>query len=137
MHLNFFGKLADQEWRRLPSRFSFVEIGSFVVMPNHVHGIISIHEGDTMISDETQPHAIVEQFGRPVSGSVPTIVRSYKSSVSLRINRLRDHPAHPIWQRNYYEHVIRDDVDLEQISTYIEYNPERWKEDRLNPDGLP
>jgi REP-associated tyrosine transposase len=77
----------------------------------------------------------IEQFGKPVPGSIPTIVRSYKAAVSLRIHRLRGTPAGPIWQRNYYEHVVRSETDLHRIQAYIESNPARWAVDRLHPDA--
>ena len=173
MILTQMGRIAQQEWERLPARFPSLELGSFVVMPNHMHAILIliddpgrgttedgkdtgqevtrraptaerfIDPGRNTAEDGNGPgqdipcHAPTEErFGHPVRGSIPTIVRSYKSSVSWRINRLREHPNHPVWQRNYYEHVIRDHADWERIDTYIRENPRLWDKDQLNPNQM-
>ena len=78
-----------------------------------------------------------ERFGQPLSGSIPTIVRSYKSTVTKRINDLRHTPAAAVWQRNYYEQIIRDETSLEGMREYIVNNPLKWAVDRENPDRLP
>jgi putative transposase len=75
----------------------------------------------------------IEQFGRPVTGSIPTIIRSYKSAVSLRIHHLRGTPGSPVWQRNFYERVVRDEDELRQIAEYILNNPLGWETDGENP----
>ena len=76
----------------------------------------------------------MEQFGKPVAGSLPTIVRSFKSAVTKRINEIRNSPGLPLWQRNYYEHVIRNEADYNRIAEYVATNPQRWEEDKLHPD---
>jgi hypothetical protein len=77
----------------------------------------------------------VEQFGKPVSGSLPTIVRSFKSAVTKRINKTRNAHGAKLWQRNYYEHIIRDENELNRIREYIANNPMKWESDRENPVG--
>ena len=72
-----------------------------------------------------------EQFQKPVAGSIPTIIRTFKAAVTRRIGR--EHNATGIWQRNYYEHVIRDETDLQNKTDYIEANPMLWDEDEKNP----
>jgi putative transposase len=144
MQMNFVGRISRKEWERLPGRFPFLEIGSFVVMPNHIHAILIMGRGtaghDEAIVSENSRRAptgmAIEYFRRPVAGSLPTIVRSYKSAVSLRVNRLRQRPNHPLWQRNYYEHVIRDQVEWEHIEAYIQANPKLWDTDQINPFRL-
>jgi len=79
------------------------------------------------------PPQQTEQFGKPVPGSIPTIIRSFKSAVAKRINALRATPGAPVWQRNYYEHIIRDERALNAIRRYIAENPLRWHLDRNNP----
>ena len=74
----------------------------------------------------------VESFGNPLNNSLPTIVRSFKSAVTLHINRVRFTPGEPVWQSNYYEHIIRDDEELNEIRDYILYNPEKWVLDPEN-----
>jgi putative transposase len=127
MKLSLPGKIAQQELLRLAKRFPHIRLGEFVVMPNHVHAVIFIVDHDNRAPTE-------EAFGQPVHGSIPTIVRSYKSSVTWQVNRLRDAPAHPVWQRNYYEHIVRNERDLRRICAYIQTNPERWDEDGLQKD---
>ena len=138
MKLSKFGLAAKQQWEKLPKRFSNIEIGAFVIMPNHVHGIIRIIErtgtagtSETLGSDSSR-RAQTEAFQKPVPSSIPTIVRSYKSAVSYRINLMRCTDGVPVWQRNYYEHVIRDHEDWDRIERYIESNPSRWAEDEEN-----
>lgn len=129
IQLNALGIIADECWRAIPDHFPNVELGAFVVMPNHVHGILAINEDvDANASTST------EQFQKPVPGSIPTIVRSYKSAVTRRIGR--EHNATGIWQRNYYEHVIRNQTEWDRIHRYIEANPSTWTEDKENPSSL-
>jgi len=77
-----------------------------------------------------------ESYGRPVVGSLPTIVRSFKSVVTKRLNRIRSNPDGPIWQRNYYERVIRGDKELTALRQYILNNPSQWNTDKNNPHNL-
>ena len=91
-------------------------------------GNLNDHDGE--LSGRAPTH---EQYQKPVKGSIPTIVRSYKSSVSYRINLMRGTQAIPVWQRNYYEHIIRNERDLQNKTDYIEANPMLWAEDDENP----
>lgn len=143
LQLNEFGLVATQQWEKLPKRFPHIELGAFVIMPNHGHGIIVIadgrgtarnrndHDGESSRRAPTR-----EQFQKPVKGSIPTIIRSYKSSVSYRINLMRGTQDVPVWQSNYYEHVIRDEKDLQNKTDYIEANPMLWDEDDNNPINI-
>lgn len=74
-----------------------------------------------------------ERFGKPVPGSIPTVIRSYKSAVTKQINDLRGTPGLIVWQRNYYEHIIRNAREYDLICQYIIENPLRWELDRFNP----
>ncbi len=76
----------------------------------------------------------VEQFGKPTSNTVPTIVRLFKSASTKRINEMHHTPGVPVWQRNYYEHIIRNDDELNHIREYIAGNTAQWELDRENPD---
>ena len=78
----------------------------------------------------------VEQFSKPIAGSLPTVIRSFKSAATKNINRLRGTPGVSVWQRNYYEHIIRSENDLAAIRRYIQNNPQKWAYDRNNPDAL-
>lgn len=132
MNLSARGKIAEECWLAIPEHFPFVELGAYVVMPNHVHGIIVIAEvgaqqccAPTM--DDPSPHKINVK-----PGSLGAIVRSYKSAVTYISNKA--HGPAKIWQRNYYEHVIRDSHAMENITHYIEANPSRWNDDDENPN---
>jgi len=116
------GCLAD-----LPSHFQDVELDEWVVMPNHVHAILVIHGRGTACRAPT----LNVRFGRPVSGSLPTAVGTYKAAVTTLARR--NHLADAVWQRNYFEHVIRDEEDLRRIREYIAHNPPSWEIDEENP----
>jgi len=130
IHLNDAGCVVKRCWIEIPRHFSFIELDKFVVMPNHMHGIIIIPD----IRKGTACRApTLEKFGNPVPGSLPTIIRSFKSAVTRTINIIRDTPGIPLWQRNYYEHVMRDEDALNRTREYIMHNPLRWDLDRENP----
>ncbi len=82
----------------------------------------------------TKHCAPTEQFGKPTSNTIPTIVRGYKSTVTKQINNIRKTPGQSVWQRSYYEHVIRNEKSYNRIAEYIRYNPEKWMEDKYYMD---
>jgi putative transposase len=102
-----------------------VELGEFVVMPNHFHGIVILSSNAPRgAPDEgVTRRAPTEEFGKPRPGTISTIVRSYKAAVTFRIHLMRGMSNVPVWQHNYYEHVSRDDKDWQWIHTYVESNP--------------
>lgn len=134
MKFSQFGEIARDEWLKTAELRPNVKLyeDEFVVMPNHVHGIIWINENDDV--GARRRRAPTEQFGKPTMGSLPTIIRAYKSAVTYAINEMRNTHGAPVWQRNYYEHVIRDQTDLEQIYKYIQFNPIQWEKDEENPE---
>jgi len=127
MQLNEMGKIVDECWHAIPEHFPNLELGAYIVMPNHLHGIIVINDDGrgTIYRAPTQ-----EQFQKPVKGSIPTIIRTFKAAVTRRIGR--EHNPTGIWQKNYYEHIIRDHEDWDRIHRYIEANPSMWAEDEEN-----
>ncbi len=181
------GEIARDGWAAIPAHFPSVSLDAFVVMPNHLHGIL-IHRGvgarhavpiprpATQVRHHTTAlgveadgrrvdvpgegarHAVPlrdgngdigwdgttddgavggsERFGRPAVGTIPTIVRSFKAAVARQINVGRGTPGAPVWQRNYYEHIIRNDESLRRIRRYIADNPRQWDLDRLNGSPL-
>jgi putative transposase len=129
MHLNDIGQVAVDEWLKTASLRTNVILDEFIVMPNHFHGVVILKSD----CNGTARRATTETFGKPVANSTPTIVRSYKSAVTKRVNALRHMPGASVWQHNYYEHVIRDENDLNSIREYIRYNPLKWAEDEENP----
>ena len=141
MLLNDFGKIVDEEWRKTPFIRPYVELDTFIVMPNHLHGITMIHEHATAPGIGTYaagPHGARPRAvnGRPngaPSGSLGAIVGQFKSSSARRINRTRSTPGSAVWQRGFYEHVIRSEESLASIREYVAGNPAKWAEDRYNP----
>ena len=146
MLLNEWGQIAWDCWQAIPEHFPHVELDTWVIMPDHVHGIIIITESAVRAQHAAPLQERIPQHERaPVQsprtnvqpGSLGAIVRSFKSAATRRINQLRDMPGTPFWQRNYWEHIIRDDRSLNRIREYIDNNPARWPEDQLHPDAPP
>ncbi|MCX5971911.1 MAG: transposase [Coprothermobacterota bacterium] len=134
MQMNRWGEIADECWQAIPIHFGNVELDAVVVMPNHVHGIIMITDvGATHASPLHSPMPTIPNGPKP--RSIGAIIGSYKSGVSKRINGTCATLGKTVWQRNYYEHVIRNEAELDLIRQYIESNPARWAEDRENPNG--
>ncbi len=126
VELNELGRIAAEEWLKSARIRIEIELDAWVLMPNHVHGIVIITD-DLCRGD------------RPVAPSGPrprslgAMMAGFKSAATKRINTMRGTPGVSIWQRNYYEHVIRYESTLDRIRQYIADNPARWPEDRENP----
>jgi len=130
VQLNACGEIARAEWLRTTAIRHEIELDEFVVMPNHFHAIVIITECDGgSVGARRRRAPTIEQFSKPIAGSIPTIIRAYKSAVTTRINQLRGTPGAPLWQRNYWEHVIRNDGELSRIRAYIRNNPVAWETD--------
>ncbi|MBD2576241.1 transposase [Oscillatoria sp. FACHB-1406] len=123
VHLNALGKIARSCWQEIPHHFDGVNLDVFVIMPNHLHGLLTILHETAWSSEATQ------EFGKMVSGSVSSILRCYKAAVTRKINLLCNSKAYPIWQKNYYEHIVRDEESLSSIRQYIIDNPLVWEND--------
>jgi putative transposase len=137
MKLNAIGKIISSCWLDVPNHFPGVELSEYIIMPNHMHGIIRI-PARARHAVPLQRHAeVVEAFGVPRVGSVPTIVRSFKSAVSQRARKVLGRPDARIWQRNYFERVIRNEHELHKIRQYIVQNPARWQFEKDNLDEPP
>lgn len=123
MNLNLIGTIVKKTWEEIPMHFPYVEVDSHIVMPNHFHGIIVINNLVGALHAEPLPIKL-----QPLG----VIVRSFKSAVTKRVHALYliDHTK--IWQRNYYEHIIRDEQDYQKIFEYIENNPANWSVDEEN-----
>jgi REP element-mobilizing transposase RayT len=145
VHLNGPGEIVKREWLKTFAIRKNLGLDEYVIMPNHFHGIMiikcrgtvrraptGVHYADTTL----QRAPTAEQFGKPVSCSLPTVVRLFKSAVTKHINEIRSFPKSVVWQRNYYEHVIRNEFELNSIKEYIQNNPMKWHLDRENPDRI-
>lgn len=126
------GKIVLKAWGGLPDHYPHVRLDAFVVMPNHVHGIVVITDRPD-VEAQHAAHLRNDVSPGPAPGSLSTIVRSFKSASTKRVNELRAMPGMPFWKRSYYEHVIRNNRDLERIRAYIVTNPLKWALDRENP----
>jgi REP element-mobilizing transposase RayT len=127
MRINRAGSIAQWTWAELPKHFRGIKTDQFVIMPNHIHGIIHI----TNIVVGAQHAAPAKSHVQ--SASLGAIVRSFKSAVSKRCKEQAVIPGATIWQRNYYDHVIRNENELIRIREYIATNPLRWSLDPENP----
>lgn len=128
--LNEFGQLVCSEWQRTPVVRPNVELDEHVIMPNHLHGIVKIMQPGRGVL----PYAHCGP-GSP-SQSLGAIVRGFKAATTKYINEIRQTPGARVWQRNYYEHVIRNEKELERIREYIANNPAQWALDRENPEAV-
>lgn len=146
MQLNDIGDLAEKYWKEIPTHFPIIELGNFVVMPNHIHGILIIDKStdpnvETLQCNVSTGQCNVakntlitagknEQMSKisPKPGSISTIVRSYKSVVSKNA-----HLTQPDfeWQSRFHDHIIRNKESFERIQIYISTNPKNWKDDKF------
>lgn len=135
MVLSEVGKMVEEVWIAIPDHFPKVELGNFVVMPNHFHGIITICVEETQgiivgaRHAVPQKHSPFEKFGKPVSGSLATIIRSFKSATTKAFHKFPDHSEEPLWQQGYYDHVIWNEREYRAIYDYIRANPMKWEKD--------
>jgi REP element-mobilizing transposase RayT len=132
MVLNDAGRIVQAVWDDLPNHYLDVELDECVVMPNHVHGIVVIVGAGLKPAPTTRPASTttgtIKRYG------LPEIVRAWKTFSARRINETRKTPGIKIWQRNYYEHIIRNENKLNRIREYIQNNPMKWEFDRENPN---
>ena len=146
VQLNQFGEIVKEEWLRTEQIRPEITMDEFMVMPNHMHGIImkrnDIHNksvGAHINAPWDRAYRGVRAHGgapvRREPKTLGSIIAGFKSVVTHRINLLRKTPPTPIWQRNYYEHVIRDEENLNRIRQYIIDNPVKWDEDEENPQN--
>ena len=197
MKLNEYGQIAHEQWQKIPARFETIELDSFIIMPNHIHGILIIHDpvgagftpaqntqndlpgigqpqglplqnsndagftpapflgtpthGGKMPNTRVgaSPTPTVNPSGQPVIGQpqgLPRrvtggdVVGAYKSLVAnecLKIYKTKNETMGNLWQRNYYEHIIRDEKSYLKIAQYILGNPVKWELDSFYPGGPP
>ncbi len=126
MRLNELGRIVEQTWHGLPNHYCHLELDAFVIMPNHIHMVILL----TDVGAGLKPAPTTKRHG------LSEIVRAFKTFSSRRINDQCGTPGISIWQRNYYEHVIRTETTLNHIRRYVADNPLRWAFDPDNPDAV-
>ena len=117
MQLNNFGNIVQFHWRSLEKHHSHIRLDQFVVMPNHFHGIIIINKNvDAAIGQQQK--------------AMPEIIRGFKTFSARQVNKVRHQSGVPLWQRNYYERIIRNEEELDRVQKYIINNPRNWTKDR-------
>ena len=147
VQLSSIGKIAHQFWADIPQHFNYIDLDAFIIMPNHIHGIIIINQPSDNIPIDDHEDVIcnvstnnVDYVSQtmsqlsPKAGSLSVIIRSYKAAVSrwCKQNSLNNFR----WQPRFYEHIIRDQSSLDRIREYIINNPLRWHEDKNNPVNI-
>jgi putative transposase len=148
MYVNEYGEVVQKRWDAIPIHFRNVELGAFVIMPNHVHGIIFINaecRGE-VLSPRDDPNNNVQDAYMDetynLDGETPPlrkptlgqIIAYFKYQSTKEMNRIETETAiTKFWQRNYYEHIIRDEKDLQNKTDYINANPSLWDKDENNP----
>lgn len=121
MHCNPFGAILWEVWNSLPTRYPQISIDTAIVMPDHLHGIIILHPVREVHEPPLQTHSQPRRIM-----TIPLIVGYLKMNTAKRINAMRNTPGVPIWHRNYFDRILRDDLDYDTISEYILTNPHRW-----------
>lgn len=155
MQLNAIGRVVSAQWQQLTYRFPDLELGEWVVMPNHIHGILIITgrgeacngRGEASLkiknvdaalflpdASSLQSESVIADASplRPTGttpGSVGAIIQNFKSVVSRKLSTQNEKRKGSVWQRNYYEHVIRNEGEFNAISDYIITNPQNWEKD--------
>ena len=140
MLINAWGNIIQECWYDLPNHYPGLKLDIFVVMPNHMHGIIIINDTnrvDNIESDTEHRVPTYEQFGKSIPNSISTIIRSYKSAVTKKINELRKTYNKKIWQPRFYDRIIRNEKELNKIRKYIINNPLKWQYDKENLNNIP
>lgn len=161
IQLNEVGKIIVESWNYIPQHFPSVELDEYVIMPNHLHGIIVLGTAErdipyslvgagfprpTVQIEQPTPSTVEARSPRPsenatnrrgevTSPSLGKIVAYFKYQSTKHINQHYNMPGTRIWQRNYYDHVIRNDPDLQRLRQYIHNNPIKWILDQLHPDN--
>jgi len=120
MVLNPLGEAVGEGWQTIAGHFHSVELGPFVVMPNHFHGIV-------WIASASPVEGLTD---RPNLGQV---IGWFKYESARRVNAMRGTPGERFWQRNYYDHIVRSEEGLYAIAEYIDGNPGSWQKDEMNP----
>lgn len=127
MYLNEYGQIAYDQWFNTLNQRTGIELDEFIVMPNHIHGIITLTE-DFHQAHQIRHRGVCDTPLRSPTYTLGSVIRGYKGAVT---SRLKDALGEKIWQRNYYEHIIRNEKSYLKIAEYISNNPITWKNDRF------
>lgn len=144
MQLSNDGKIVRSHWLKLPKYHPHLQLDAFVVMPNHFHGILVLTDtsvgaglagNQSMRTEKPETKPAPTHIAAPTNHhGIPEIIRGFKTFSARRINQRQKVSGVPVWQRNYYEHIIRNETSLQRLQQYIHNNPFSWQEDQLHPD---
>ena len=147
MFCNPFGSIVWEVWESLPCRYPQISIDAAIVMPNHFHGIIIVHDSPVVVGEVHEPplRNDMNDFSNPLRKiepplrheqkqqrkmTIPLVIGYFKMNSAKRINLLRGTPGTPVWQRNYYDHILHEDRECNELIEYIFTNPLRWGIDK-------
>lgn len=138
MVVNRFGSIVVDSWQWLSGQYDHVELDAYIVMPNHLHGIVVITEEDetkkiesgNVAADDSKPNL-------PLRKPLGRLIGAFKTVSTKQINQFRSTPAESIWQRGFYDRIIRNEAELDAAREYILGNPAKWEEDAENPSITP
>ena len=138
MILNQLGQIVDEEWMRSGELRAEIDVDVHVIMPNHLHGIVVINPEDHMVKKarlRKEHHDLSgsSQKSGLMKKSLGSFIAGFKSAVTKRSKALSEKSQKSVWQRNYYDHIIRNDDDLVRVREYIINNPAHWHKDRFHP----
>ena len=133
MCLNKIGCIVAEEWLRSSEIRPGIELDEWIIMPNHIHAIVVFTHSVGAHSCAPLPDAPLQGMPYRKPRSLSSMIAGFKSAATKRINEIRQTPAIPVWQRNYYEHIIRNEESLHNIRQYITNNPSNWLYDSENP----
>lgn len=125
MILSQTGRMAYNYWNEIPCHFPFVQLDEFIIMPNHIHGILIINNSNDKTDKRVERHYTDNKFG-PQSKNIGSIIRGFKIGVTKQTKN--DNISFG-WQPRFYDHIIRNNQDLIRIRNYIQNNPRKWKND--------
>ena len=129
VQLTALGEIVEKCWKSIPIHHPHVTLDAWVVMPDHLHGILVVqpaHLGDRNGADSRNAAIGDRAPNGPSPGSVGAVVGTFKAAATREVNRIQSSPGLRFWQRNYYEHIVRDAADMGRIREYIITNPARW-----------
>jgi REP element-mobilizing transposase RayT len=147
MHLSTYGEIIKNEFYQMRNYNERAILDEWVIMPNHVHFIITLREYDVEKIHEFSTQPTIQPTSPPTENDIkqyrrlrrkmviPIMIGKFQQQTSKQINALRNTPGAKTWQPNYHDHVIRDEQEYERIRQYIINNPAKWEHDKLNGDN--
>jgi REP element-mobilizing transposase RayT len=132
MQLSQMGTIVQRYWKDIPDHFQNVELDDYIIMPNHIHGIIILNNPVGAIHESPLPMNQLQRRKMTLS----KIIGRFKMITAKEINILYNTVGSHVWQRNYYEHIIHNDKELNNIRDYITDNPLKWHLDEENPNNI-